>query len=103
MSFIENLSADNLNMSEEEFQVCMGYVDGKSEADLFIQAEEEELQQSLEKLHVLKASQRTIATVDVIVLYPAVLLSGHDVIVLQSCCQGMMSYCVVSCSLVVRA
>ena len=57
VSFLENISADNLNMSEEEFKIQMGYVDGKTDADLLIEAEQEELQQSMEKLHVLKVSQ----------------------------------------------
>lgn len=43
-------------MQEEEFEVHMGYVDGKTDADLLIEAEEEELQQGREKLHVLKVS-----------------------------------------------
>lgn len=57
MSFLENISADNLNMSEDEFKVQMGYVDGKTDADLLIEAEQEDLQQSMEKLHVLKVRQ----------------------------------------------
>ena len=56
MSFIENISAENLDMSEEDFKVHMGYVDGKTDADLLIEAEQEALQQSKEKLHVLKVS-----------------------------------------------
>lgn len=56
VSFIENISAENLDMSEEEFKVHMGYVDGKTDADLLIEAEQEALQQSKEKLHVLKVS-----------------------------------------------
>lgn len=55
VSFLENISADNLNMSEDEFKVHMGYVDGKTDADLLIDSEQEELQQSREKLHVLKS------------------------------------------------
>ena len=43
-------------MSEEEFKVHMGYVDGKSDADLLIEAEQDEMQESMEKLHVLKVS-----------------------------------------------
>lgn len=43
-------------MREEEFEVHMGYVDGKTDADLLIEAEEEELQQGREELHVLKVS-----------------------------------------------
>ena len=57
VAFIENISAENLNMSEEEFNIQMGYVDGKTDADLLIESEEEELQNGKEKLHVLKVSE----------------------------------------------
>ena len=35
----------------------MGYVDGKTDADLLMESELEELQQGQEKLHVLKVSR----------------------------------------------
>lgn len=54
VAFVENISAENLNMTEEEFKVHMGYVDGKTDADLLIDTEEAELQIGKEKLHVLK-------------------------------------------------
>ncbi len=54
MSFLENISADNLNISEEEFKAHMGYIDGKTDADLLMESELEELEQSQERLHVLK-------------------------------------------------
>ena len=41
-------------MSEKEFNIQMGYVDGKTDADLLIESEEEELQNGKETLHVLK-------------------------------------------------
>lgn len=56
VSFLENISAENLNMSEEEFKGHMGYVNGKTDADLLMESELEELQQGQEKLHVLKVS-----------------------------------------------
>ena len=60
MSFLENISADNLNMGEEEFKAHMGYVNGKTDADLLMESELEELQQGQEKLHVLKVRRGTI-------------------------------------------
>ncbi len=62
MSFLENISADNLNLSEEEFKTHMGYVDGKTDADLLMESELVELQQGQEKLHVLKASGFVLGT-----------------------------------------
>ena len=41
-------------MKEEEFKAHMGYVDGKTDADLLMESELEELEQAQEKLHVLK-------------------------------------------------
>ena len=42
MSFVENISADVLNMKEEEFNLLMGYVDGKTDADLLIEEVDDE-------------------------------------------------------------
>lgn len=74
---MENISAENLNMSEEEFNANMGYVDGKTDVDLLIEEEEQE-QQAREKLHVLKV--RGIEPVHRIglQLYSIVLLSRNE-------------------------
>ena len=53
MSFVENLSSENVNMSEAEFNVKMGYINNKTDADLLIEEVDQE-QESKEKLHVLK-------------------------------------------------
>ena len=53
---MENITAENLNMREEEFKVHMGYVDGKTDADLLMEDEEEALDNAKEKLHVVKVS-----------------------------------------------
>ena len=55
VSFLENISADVMNMKEEEFNVAMGYVDGKTDADLLIEETNDE-DQSKEKIHVLQVS-----------------------------------------------
>ena len=79
VSFIENISADNLNMSEEEFKVHMGYVDGKSDADLLIESEQQEHQQTMETLHVLKVRFDNCQCFHLLTCTVNV----------QSCCQGM--------------
>ncbi len=53
MSFLENISPEVLNMKEAEFDVAMGYIDGKTDADLLIEETDEE-DQSREKIHVLQ-------------------------------------------------
>ena len=41
ISFIENISYDNLRMSEDEFNQNMGYVDGKTDTDLLLEEGDE--------------------------------------------------------------
>lgn len=60
MSFIENISADNLNMSEVEFNGHMGYVGGKTDTELLIEESKED-QQGREKLHVLQVRKNAVS------------------------------------------
>lgn len=53
ISFIENLSAENLKMSENDFNTKMGYVDGKTDADLLL--EEDDGVEDEERILVLKS------------------------------------------------
>ena len=53
MSFLENISADVLSMTEDSFNDAMGYVGGKTDADQLIE-ETDEGDQGREKMHVLQ-------------------------------------------------
>jgi len=51
--FIENITAESLKMEDEEFNKKMGYVDGKTDADLLL--EEDDGVEDRERLMVLKS------------------------------------------------
>jgi hypothetical protein len=50
--FIENISYENLRISEEEFNENMGYVDGKTDTDLLLEEGDETEDQ--ERIMILK-------------------------------------------------
>lgn len=54
MSFIENVRAKNLNIDEEEFNRKMGFVDGKTDIDLFLAEGEAEEEEDQERIMVLE-------------------------------------------------
>ena len=56
VSFIENLSAENLKMSTEEFNEKMGFINGKTDVDLLL--EEDDGVEDWERILVLKVSGR---------------------------------------------
>ena len=56
VSFIENVRAKNLRIQEEEFNVKMGYVDGKTDVDLFLEEGEVEEEEDHERIMVLGVS-----------------------------------------------
>ncbi|KAL5484561.1 hypothetical protein EMCRGX_G021085 [Ephydatia muelleri] len=53
VSFIENLTAENLKMPQDEFDKKMGFVNGKTDADLLI--EEDNAVEDKERVFVLKS------------------------------------------------
>ena len=59
MSFIENLTAENLKMPQEEFDKKMGFVDGKTDADLLI--EEDNFVEDEERVFILRVSYTKMA------------------------------------------
>ena len=56
VSFIENVRAKNLKIPEEEFNMKMGYVDGRTDVDLFLEEGEIEEEEDKERIMVLKVS-----------------------------------------------
>lgn len=54
MSFIENVRAKNLKIDEEEFNRKMGFVDGKTDIDLFLAEGEAEEEEDQERIMVLE-------------------------------------------------
>ena len=54
ISFIENISYENLRISEEEFNQNMGYVDGKTDTDLLL--EEGDETEDRERIMILQVS-----------------------------------------------
>ena len=54
MSFIENVRAKNLKIDEEEFDRKMGFVDGKTDIDLFLAEGEAEEEEDQERIMVLE-------------------------------------------------
>ncbi len=54
VSFIENVKADNVNLSREEFNQNMGFVDGRTDVDLLLAEGWEELEQDDENKQVLQ-------------------------------------------------
>ena len=56
MSFIENVGAKNLQISEEEFNDKMGYVDGKTDIDLFLEEGAAQDEEDQERIMVLEVS-----------------------------------------------
>ena len=53
LSFIENVQAKNIKIPEEEFNVKMGYVNGKTDMDLFLEEGEAEEEEDRERIMVL--------------------------------------------------
>ena len=54
VSFIENVRAKNLKIPEEEFNMKMGYVGGKTDVDLFLEEGVIEEEEDKERIMVLK-------------------------------------------------
>ena len=52
------MRAKNLKIPEEEFNVKMGYVNGKTDVDLFLEEGEAEEQEDRERIMVLQVSDR---------------------------------------------
>ena len=52
ISFIENISYENLRISEEEFNENMGYIGGKTDTDLLL--EEGDETEDRERIMILK-------------------------------------------------
>lgn len=70
-------------MTEDEFKVHMGYIDGKTDADLLIETEEEELQNGKEKLHVLKV-KLVYASHSIKIFIPTIVLLSRPERIKQS-------------------
>lgn len=58
VSFIENLTAENLKMPQEEFDKKMGFVDGKTDADLLI--EEDNFVEDEERVFILRSYSEAV-------------------------------------------
>ena len=54
VSFIENVRAENLKIDEREFDVKMGFVDGKTDLDLFLEEGAVEEEEDLERIMILE-------------------------------------------------
>ena len=54
VSFIENVRAKSLRIDEEEFDVKMGFVDGKTDIDLYLAEGEVEEEEDRERIMVLE-------------------------------------------------
>jgi hypothetical protein len=54
VSFVENVRAKNLMIEEEEFNVKMGFVDGKTDIDLYLAEGEVEEEEDRERIMVLE-------------------------------------------------
>ena len=63
LSFIENVQAKNIKIPEEEFNVKMGYVNGKTDMDLFLEEGEAEEEEDRERIMVLGVRGRGGMTV----------------------------------------
>ena len=63
LSFIENVQAKNIKIPEEEFNVKMGYVNGKTDMDLFLEEGEAEEEEDRERIMVLGVRGRGGVTV----------------------------------------
>ncbi|CAI8039003.1 Rab5 GDP/GTP exchange factor [Geodia barretti] len=55
VSFVENVRAKNLRIEEEEFNVKMGFVNGKTDIDLFLMEGEVEEEEDRERIMVLES------------------------------------------------
>jgi hypothetical protein len=55
VSFVENVRAKNLMIEEEEFNVKMGFVDGKTDIDLYLAEGEVEEEEDRERIMVLES------------------------------------------------
>ena len=58
VSFIENVRAKNLMLPEEEFNMKMGYVNGKTDIDLFLEESAAEEEEDQERTMVLEVRER---------------------------------------------
>ena len=59
VSFVETIRAKNLRIAEAEFNEKMGYVDGKTDIDLFLEEGEVEEEEDQERLMVIEVSLHT--------------------------------------------
>ena len=79
VSFVENVRAKNLRIEEEEFNVKMGFVNGKTDIDLFLMEGEVEEEEDRERIMVLEVC--TIWGIHLMFLIPDAYVTTHTVCV----------------------